>query len=1174
LAYTFVKLRREALTAREQPRWGTSGPLPKTNENRQQNASQRERKKEGEFLNIQELFRKFRGHALIAILLFACFAPSSLHAQVGVADVLGTVTDPSGAVIPNAKVTITNLGTAVARTATTNDKGEYLINTLPNGSYKLTVESQGFKSATIPSLLLSTGDRARFDVKLQTGVVSESVEVTGVTGALQTDSSTVTSTLEPTAVQDMPVANRNFFALVETMPGLNTGQQGTSSKDVSWTSGASPVDRRPFSTVSANGQNAAVNNNMVNGFDNNGITFGNPAVRPNVDGISEMKVLSTNAPAEFGRAQGAVVNVVTKSGTNTLHGSAFEYLRNEATDSRDFFDRVTLDPHKGLYRQNNYGGSLGGPIKKDKTFFFFAIEKDWINRGATSTSFVPTQYEHDHPGDFSDVNGVTLTTDQMSTLMLNMFKLYAAPNAGESGGIGYYTAAPTGQQRITDLEGRVDQNFSNRNILYARYAWNPAHTFDPSTMPDVNGVSPVSGTADTSDTNSQNLQIDYVHIINSNLVLDLRTGYTRYNTLATGETNGKGLAAKFGEPNPAPTGTVSDTIPFVGGPSFAWTGIGGPHLLPYADIDNVFQYSGALTYTHGSHQFKFGGGLIQRQIRIMNETQPGAFALFGVPLPPYFDQRADFVAGYPVFINRATPIFPNRLRTSEWSVYGQDDWRVNPRLTLNLGVRYDIFGKLRDAKDLISNFNAATLSDGLPLDAHNFFIGGTAGAKTDLGSIAPRVGFAYSLTPNTVIRGGVGLTYSPVVSPNDIATNGNPPFNFNYFFFFPDLKTTAPWILPAEPDMSTWNSNSSVTTVAAPPTNVPDLRTYQSNLAVQRQFGVNTITLAYVGVYGRREPNNIDLNEPKMPGAGNPTPTYIYTSNKSNTSGNPDGVLTNVTSITSQTYNATSNYNAMQLIYERRFVSGLTLNSNYTWAHGLASGIGASNGSLPVGDSANGDLSYGNSANDLRHRMTVQTSYPVPFGKSYTGLKAAVAKGWQLNTVFQWQTGSAYSAQASASCIVALDSRCSVGPNNSYTNQPSGFTTKHYLPNIIGKPIVNGMPNPDAFGPQVPGTQGDEGINPFHGPHFRSDDFSIFKKFKMTERFSMQFRAECFNISNTPNFQLTSDNTTIATWIPGTVTQENPSGLVAQPNGKFGEVTSTSAYANPRQFQFALKLLF
>ena len=234
----------------------------------------------------------------------------------------------------------------------------------------------------------------------------------------------------------------------------------------------------------------------------------------------------------------------------------------------------------------------------------------------------------------------------------------------------------------------------------------------------------------------------------------------------------------------------------------------------------------------------------------------------------------------------------------------------------------------------------------------------------------------------------------------------------------------------------------------------------------------------------------------------------------------------------------------------------------------------ASNGSLPVGDSANGDLSYGNSANDVRHRFTAQTSYALPFGKSLTGFKGAVAKGWQFNNIFQWQTGSAYSIQASASCVVALDARCSVAPNLSYTNQPAGFTTKHYLPNIFGTPIVGGLPNPNAFGPPVPGTQGNEGVNPFHGPHYRADDLSLFKNFKLTERFTAQFRAECFNISNTPNFQLNSNNTTISTWIPGAVTTANPSGLVAQANGQLNAVTSTSAYANPRQFQFAVKLLF
>jgi hypothetical protein len=1102
------------------------------------------------------------GFCLLAILLLASLP---LQAQVGTSDVLGTVTDSSGGLIPNAAVTIKNLGTSAVRTATTSERGDYIFNVLPNGSYSLAVEAQGFKKYAV-TFDLSSGTRARYDAKLEVGGANETIEVSSGTAALQTDSSTISSTIAPEAVQDLPLPNRNYFAIVETLPGVGMGAQGGSNIGGSNTGGNSRVDRRPFSTIVANGQSDALNNHLINGFDNNEAAFGNPGVRPTVDGIAEMKVDTTNPSAEYGRVAGAVANVITKSGTNTFHGSAFIYFRNEATDAKPYF--ATTD-EKPKYRQNNEGGSIGGPIFKDKTFFFFAFERDSIDKGLTFKSTIPTKYERDHPGDFSDIGGVVMKPEEIDPFMLTMFKLYPYPNAGEvtgPGGFGWFVSSPNWTQRMTNYEARVDHHFSANDLFFARYGNNPATTTYPGTFPynEEFQVWPVGAPMTQpgpSTTNTQNIQLDYVHIFSQSLLLDLKAGYTRYATDSTGLNYGKGVAARLGMPNAPGEGQIGDDLPHYGGPSFVWTSLGGPLDIPFYDVNNTFQYAGSMTWSRGSHSIKFGAGMIKRQVNLLSAHATAGFALMGFDFAgPFKEQRADFLSGHPLFFNRETPVYKTYFRFGEWNAYAQDDWRVTSKLTLNLGIRYDVFMPLSEAKDHYTVFDVNTIDDGKVPDAHNFIEGGTGGVKTDFSNLSPRFGFAYSITNSFVMRGGFGLTYTPGQPP---ATNSNPPYIFNYTAMFPDLGDPAVWVNPKESDLNTWNSNPTVNSLTATPSDIKAPRYYQANLAVQKEIGENVFTAAWVGIYGRRSAHAFNLNLPNLPGPNQPTPTLVYAT-----------LYPNVSSIMTTTYEATANYNGMQLIYSRRFSKGLQLNTNWTWAHGLAESAGADKSILD----------YGNTNNDIRHRIAVTASYELPFGKSLSGLAGILAKGWQFNGVYQWQTGQPFTITASAGCDATLDPRCPAPDPNappgppppmvSYLNIPT-VGQASYRPDIVGEPIVNEIVNLNAFAPQVPGTQGNEGVNQLRGPRFVKADLSVFKNFPITEdRVKLQFRVECFNITNTPSLVYTGDNTTIAAWTKGTVTAENPTGLVAAQGGKLGILTDTAAFYTPRQFQFALKLLF
>jgi len=1102
------------------------------------------------------------------LLVFLMFAPLHLLAQVGTSDVLGTVTDTSGGLIPNATVTIKNVGTSATRSTTTSERGDYIFSVLPNGSYSLTVEAAGFKRYTV-TFDLSSGTRARYDANLEVGTVSETVEVSAGAAVLQTDSSTISSIIAPEAVQDLPLPNRNYFAIVETLPGVSMGMQGGSSSQGTPTSGTQMVDRRPFSSIVANGQSDALNNHLINGFDNNEAAYGNPGVRPTVDGIAEMKVDTTNPSAEFGRVAGAVANVITKSGTNSFHGSAFIYFRNEATDAKSYFATTAEKPK---YRQNNEGGSIGGPIIKDKTFFFFAFERNAIDKGQTFLSTVPTKYEQDHPGDFSDVGGMVMTQDQINPFMLKMFSLYPEPNAGEKSGpdgFGYYVSSPNWTQRMTNYEARVDHRFSANDLFFARYGYNPTTTTFPGNFPynEEVGAWPV-GAALTqpgpSSTNTQNIQLDYVHIFNQSLLLDLKAGYTRYDTASKGLNTGTGVAEKFGMPNAPGAGQIGDDLPLFGGPTFAWTSLGGPNDVPFYDINNTFQYAGSMTWSKGSHNIKFGSGIIKRQVNLLYTHFGGGFALMGFPTPPYFDQRANFLGGYPLFFSRNTPVYKTYFRFGEWNAYVQDDWRVNSKLTLNLGLRYDIFTPLSEAKDHYSVFDASTINDGKPLDAHNFILGGTGGVNTDFSNFAPRLGFAYSMTSSFVMRGAFGVSYLPradtLQGGGIISTNSNPPYVFNYTAFGADLSDPSVWINPRESDLTAWNDDPTVTTLTATPSDIKSPRYYQSSLAIQKEIGQNVLTAAWVGVFGRRLPHGIDLNMPNLPGPNNPTPSYVYAS-----------VFNNVTSIPSTKYDATANYNGLQVIYSRRFAKGLSLNANWTWSHALADSAGA--------DSSYMD--YGNTASDIRHRIAITASYELPFGSSLTGLAGILAKSWQLNGVYQWQTGQPFTIIASAACTYidertgqVVDPRCeNVPAGTSYLNLPASGQAQ-YRPDIVDEVWLNGQLNLNAFAPPVPGTQGNEGVNQLRGPRFQKADLSVFKYFPITEGVRLQFRVEAFNISNTPSFVISGDNVTISSWTRGPANPNNASGLVAAQGGKLGIITDTAGFYTARQFQFALKLLF
>jgi hypothetical protein len=1097
--------------------------------------------------------------------------------------------------VQNAKVTVTDLGTSATRTAATNDSGEYIFSLLPNGKYSIKVESKGFKTYEVKNFALSTGDRLRMDAKLETGAVTEKVEVTAAGAALQTDSSTVGSTVEEKSVQDLPLNGRNYIDSILLQPGINAGfgteQSGTGSS-ASLGSGT-PSDRRPSSTIIANGQADSLNNHMIDGFDNNERSMGIIDVRPSLDGIQEMKVDTENYRPEYGRTAGGVIDVITKAGTNDFHGSVYEYFRNDIFDATGYF--ATSKPE---VRLNEFGGSIGGPIKKGKTFFFADIEEDRIIQGTANVETVPTTFERENPGDFSDLfptvhagpptcgtpggppmdqppcnQPVIVPTGMLNSIAMEYFNLFPMPT--NTNFASNYTSNTNNTQYGTTVDGRIDHRFTSNDLIFARYAYNPVDSENPGPFPQdkATGIWPI-GASGASDTTSQNLQLDYVHIFNAALLMDLKAGYSRINVAATPMNYGKGVNNTLEIPNvyvPGIPGT--DTLAAMD--TATWANLGDGIQTPYFNKSNNYQYSGALTYTRGTHTFKLGSGMIRRQTSIFQDSVGGGGFYLFASTPPFGLDSANFLAGDAFGLVRQNQLDNPLFESWEWNLYAQDDWRLNSKLTLNLGVRYDIFTPITEAHGQYANYDPSTISSTPADNGSNNWICGSAdssagctgptsatiGVKTDYADIAPRIGFAYSITPKTVLRGGFGTSYFPADvgaetqarPPVGILQNQNIPYVFTYANIgSPGITLTGGPVVPSVIDLSSYVTNPNVTSVSVKAKNLRSSYVEQMNLFLQREIGANTITLGYVGVIGNDLLRTINLEQPEAPGAGNPAPNYVYASQ-----------LPLMTTMLENYNGSASNYSAMQLIATRRFTKGLSLNANYTYSHGLADGLGMT-------DTDNAHVDYGNSNYDVRHRVAVSGNYELPIGTDATGIKEVALKGWQVNGIFHWQTGLYQTIISEAGQPASPNAP--PGPTNLYINIPgvSDERPDQIAPTKLSHPTPAEWFNVDAFTPQTVGTIGSERANQVVGPPDRRLDLSLMKNFALIEGLKLQFRAECFNVPNIVNFG--RPNGTSTAWVEGSNGELVPAG--AAEGSVFGTITSWASGEYPRQFQFALKLLF
>lgn len=1062
----------------------------------------------------------------VRLIAFNLLLHSLAFAQVTTADIVGRVSDSTGAVLPGATVTITNEGTRDVRTAPTTESGDYAFNLLPIGTYAVKVELQGFGTQNT-RLVLSAGDRARFDAKLSLGQVAENITVTATVSALQTESSTVGSLINLKEVQDLPVNGRNFIRLIQGLPGANEGLPN------SLASGTRPDDRRQTSAISINGAADNQNNQLIDGMDNNERAIGTIGVKPSIDAIAEIKVQTSNYTAEAGRTAGGVVNIITKSGTNSFSGSAFEFYRNDRFDARNFFSAT-----KPLLKQHQFGGSLGGPLRTDRMFFFGDYEGFSQDQGVTNVVTLPTSRMR--AGDFSELSvpiydplttprtpfpGNQIPAGRLNPIALKYMGLLPANTSGSLAN--NYSSTTLRTQDSATADARIDYRFNNNQSIFVRYSFNNVDTFTPSACDaTAEGIQPGCGGGPAfpgqNNTKAHGTQVNYVRIFSPTMIAEVKGGYLKADIQSLPLNYGSNLSQTFGIPgvnfDAVTSGLALMTLT-------GYSALGDSTFIPLIQVDDTWQTSAIVTKIFGEHNVRMGAGYIARQFTVFQSASPVGNFTFNTQLTDNGagsggNAIASFLLGYPSQVARSHSLIYPHYHTNEPNFFVQDDWHARSWLTLNLGVRYDVFTPLTEESNQLANFDPAT---GKILVAGQNGVSESANVKTDYSNIAPRLGFSATLPSSIVFRGGYGLAYFPgnmqsgafmknapfVASYGPVISNGT--IGTQPSVFLSNGLPTPVAIDPANPSGA----------VIAVDQNFKSTRVQQFNLIVEKEYSGNVLSAGYVGSRGDRVLQNgggagADINlAPVGPGAVAGRRAFAT-------------LAPGLTSINMLITQYETSYNAMQLVFQRRYHAGFSINSNYTLAHNVWTGSAPWNAAV---------IERYDADNDVRHRIGFLVNYELPWGRSMTGTAKHFVAGWQVNAVAGWQTGVPFN-------ITNAAARANTGGAD--------------RPNLVGNPEIENWTttrffDTTAFLGQTVNTIGDQIVprNLLHGPSLKRVDMSVFKDVPLSGTARLQLRMEVYNVTNTPSFG-------------------NPNGQLG--NAAFGTITNT--LGTPRQMQFAAKLLF
>ena len=1033
-----------------------------------------------------------------AILLLLLMPASQLLGQVSTGALSGYVLDPSDRSVPGAVVTLQSVGRSVLRSAHTDLTGFYLFEELAPDDYQLAVNATGFAPVRSEGVRVEVDHRARLDVRVPLAGKGEKIVVQGRALDLNTESSELGAVLDQSRIELLPLNQRDFLQLALLMSGVSPPVQG------------SELSTRGTFAMHANGGREEANNYLLDGVDNNDSDNGGYVLQPSVDAVQEFKIATNSYSAEYGKASAGQVNVVTRAGSNELHGTVYDYLRNRDLDARNFFDGA--DRAQDI--RNQFGAGTGGAIRKDNTFFYASFEGLRELRGQTQLGTVPTAAVR--TGDLSSLGtvvsdpftgmpfpGNVIPSSRISPHASQVLALFPLPNLPGQGG--NYQSSPVYTGNQNQGSGRIDHRLSSTAELTVRYTYGRRDLFEPFAENQVE----LPRFGDYVFDRGNNALIHYQQTLGARAANSLIVGFNRAVRQIFTQNNQVNVNNLWGV-NYLPT--VSRDFGYPGISITGYSRVGDVASLPIDRADNTYQLVDNFSLIRGAHSLKAGGEArilqLNGYVEIYSRGQmnfTGALTGSGI---------GDLLLGLPTLGIKSQYTGPQTLRAKSWSGYFQDDWKVTRNLTLNLGMRYEYDTPPTDPTNRMSTFN---FKDGSIEQVGTNGLS-RSGMRSHPYDFAPRVGFAWSPLNHTVVRGGYGLYYDAGMFVVNSSLYFNPPF-FTISVFFPSDTSLITLSNP-------FAASNGFTPPAALSFVSPDFApsyTQHWNLTVQREVDqVGVITAAYAGSKGTHLPRSLDINQPLTPGPGDistrsPYPAY------SNVLMTESG--------------GNSEYQSLQLSFNRRLARGLSVLAAYTFSKS----IDDTSAFLPTApdqnfpqDSHNYRLERALSSYDVPQRATVAFVYQIPGANRWT-------RGFEFSGIVTAQSGQPFTPMLSSD-------------NSNTGNSGGNFGVDR--PNVVHSPAL-ANPSPSewfdvtAFAVPPQYTWGNAGRNILRGPGLLTTDISLRRSFALREKLRLVGEVQAFNGMNRTNFDL-------------------PNAYADQP-ATFGRILSAKA---PRQIQMALRFQF
>ncbi len=1136
---------------------------------------------------------------------------STVSAQTTSTTILGAVADSSGAVVTGAKVTATNTKTGVKREVTTSSSGDFSFPLLDVGVYDVTVDAQGFKSEVRRNVILEINEKVRVDFALQVGATTEKVEIVAEAAVLRTDDATLGQTVEQRRVEELPLNNRNLGALAILQPGVQYGPRaGSDGQGFTQRQGGHGIPIPGIGlTFVANGQRETNQQGTLDGVVATEARVNTIPFSPSVEAVQEFRVLAGSYSAEYGFNAGAQVHIVTKSGGNDWHGSAFEFLRNDIFDAEHYFQNYFNAPgaarsKKDSLRQNNFGGVLTGPLwipkiydGHNKTFFMFNYEARRRRNGniAQTANHPPLAFRN---GDFSSLlslptpirildpvtgaefAGNIIPANRITNVAKELMKFWPEPqriNANPLTGVNF-----TGfERRVTDDDQafvRVDHNFSEKDKIFGRYAFNDVtYSVIPGDNPNFTYF--VAG-------RNQNVGSGWIHIFTPSFINEFRYGWNRsvdnslnsrantsFDVEALGLTGFRVLNDNNRKFTPRETGVPDITV---SGFSTLREQDGGNGF----DFNNLHQVNDNITWTRGAHNLKFGFDFRRASLfRGAANVPRGGLNFTGDLAGTAF---AAFLLGYPSSTVTPEGLPLTDVRQSRFAIYGLTDWKPTRKLTLNLGLRWEYNKPAIDVQGLWRSLSFTTLTNGLPTLVPNI---GTPFEfyEAQKKQFMPRIGFAYRWSDNWVARGGFGIYYNVHQLNNFTILNLNPPKSGTSTF-----NNTASGgriaNAPTQPVLTYTNPFGTQNNTRATGLNTLDQKNNQPyitqwSLDIQRRLPFDTVIgVGYVGNKGTHIDNTVEFNAP-TPAVGLDPNTRRIIPFFADGVGGPQRQLTRLRLLDS---NANSWYHAMQVNVQKRLSHGLAMTFAYTWSRAMGEGYGRNEGG---GATQN---TYQNPRNraaektrygfDYQHNAVISFLYELPTIPAFRDNFAKhVFGGWQTNGIVALRSGLPFT----------------VTQGNTLNTGESPVRPDRLSDGKLSNRTVNKWFDPDAFRvvtcaqPGSTATDAGRALNQYltqfchygssgqailEGPGYKNVDFSLIKNIQLSEKLRLQFRAEMFNVFNTPQFAVPSAGlgTAATQFLPTTAGGAFPTQVTASR----GPGSISSLVAPMRQMQFGLKLVF